>query len=508
MNIAHWLARSAQLHAERPAIAHGQSIWCTYAEFGERAAKVATWLMRQGVVEGDRVALFMHNRPDYLELQWGVWWVGAVVVPINSKLHPREAAWIVQHADAKLVFTDESMLSELETALAELGHVARIGCETGFSLDESLPLAKLAERQEDDPCWLFYTSGTTGRPKGVILGARQLRWMSLAYLAEIDTVIPGDVMLHPAPMSHGGGMYHLPYVLQGGLNVVPQSGGFDSVECLLLAAHWQRTSFFAAPTMVRRLVDTVKQSGRPAKGLSTIVYGGGPMYLTDIQEALQVIGPHFAQIYGQGECPMTITAQPKHIINDTQQPRHLQRLASVGRAQSMVELSIRDANGQVLPVGERGEVCVRGEVVMSGYWRDESATSAAMHNGWLATGDVGRLDAEGFLTLLDRSKDLVVSGGTNIYPREVEEALLSHPDVAEVSVIGRSDKEWGEVVVAYVVPRRSLDAATLDAHCLEHIARFKRPKHYCFVEVLPKNNYGKVLKTTLRELDATRAQGV
>lgn len=507
MNIATWLGRSARLHGARAAIANGERVWCSFAEFAERAARAATWLARQGLKPGDRVALFMFNRPDYLEVQWGVWWAGAVVVPINAKLHPREAAWIVQHSESKLVFTDEDRRIEVAAALRELQCEAVVEFATGFTLDATLPVSAIADRAEDDPCWLFYTSGTTGRPKGVTLAARQLRWMTLGYLAAVQPVQPGDVMLHPAPMSHGGGMYHLPYVLQGGVNVVPESGAFDAAECLALAAHWTNASFFAAPTMVRRLVDAVRQAGTRPQGLETIIYGGGPMYLADIQEALAVIGPHFAQIYGQGECPMTITALPKHVINNSAQPRFLERLASVGQAQSMVEVSIRDAQGQPLPAGERGEVCVRGDVVMSGYWRDDVATAAAMRDGWLDTGDVGALDEDGFLTLLDRSKDLVVSGGTNIYPREVEEALLTHPDVAEVSVIGRPDPEWGEVVVAYVVARRVMQAAELDAHCLENIARFKRPKHYRFIESLPKNNYGKVLKTALRELDAQSTRG-
>lgn len=417
----------------------------------------------------------------------------------------REAAWIVCHSGSLLAFTDAGHAQALAAALAEpvqgAGRPAQVVCDTHFIHDEVLPLSALIERAEDDPCWLFYTSGTTGRPKGVTLAARQLRWMSAAYLAAVQSVEPGDAMLHPAPLSHGGGLYHLPYVLQGGLNVVPASGGFDEAECLALAAHWGRSSFFAAPTMVRRIVEQVRHTGQRPQGLATIVYGGGPMYLSDIEQALQWVGPHFAQIYGQGECPMTITVLPRAAINDSLHPRYRERLASVGHAQSMVEVSVQDADGHCLPAGECGEICVRGEVVTSGYWNDPAATTVAIRNGWLATGDVGVLDEDGFLTLLDRSKDLVVSGGTNIYPREVEEALLTNPDVVEVSVIGRPDPEWGEVVVAFVVGRRALDTAELDAHCLAHIARFKRPKHYHFVEALPKNNYGKVLKTTLRQLD-------
>jgi long-chain acyl-CoA synthetase len=271
-----------------------------------------------------------------------------------------------------------------------------------------------------------------------------------------------------------------------------------------LAAHWHHASFFAAPTMVRRLVDHVHASGRAPVGLATITYGGGPMYLADIQRALQVIGPHFAQIYGQGESPMTITVLPPAVINDHTHPRHAERLASVGHAQPMLEVSVRDGAGAALPTGAVGEVCVRGDVVMCGYWQQPEATAAAIRDGWLYTGDVGRLDEEGFLTLLDRSKDLIISGGSNIYPREVEEVLLQHAAVEEAGVIGRPDAEWGEVVVAYVVARTPVAAAELDAWCQQQIARFKRPRRYRFVDTLPKNNYGKVLKTALRDDEAQR----
>ncbi len=504
MNLAHWLERSAAVFGDRPAIARGRTVVRSYREFAADAARCAGWLHEQGLVPGDRVGLFLGNQPDYLRLLWGAWWAGMVAVPINAKLHGREAALILSDCAATMCFVDASHADRLA------GHVpgaCRVIDDHGF-LDAPRDAAQagrlpnapvpVAPRDEDDDAWLFYTSGTTGTPKGVRLSARNLRWMALAYLAEVQPVAPGDAMLHPAPLSHGSGMYHLPYVLNGGLNVLPQSGGFDPAEIAALAAHWGNASLFAAPTMVRRLVDWARGQPAPLPGLATVVYGGGPMYLADIEDACTVLGPHLAQIYGQGESPMTITVLPRHVVEDRSHPRHRERLASVGYPQPMVEVSIRALDGTPVAVGDEGEVCVRGEVVMKGYWGQPHASEQTLRGGWLRTGDIGRLDEDGFLTLLDREKDLIISGGSNIYPREVEEALLRHPAVAEVSVIGAPDAEWGEIVVAYVVTHAPVGESELDGHCLEQIARFKRPRRYRFVEALPKNNYGKVLKTELR----------
>ncbi len=506
MNLAHWLERGAAVFGERPALARGRSAVCSYREFAAGAAHTAAWLHREGLVPGDRIGFFLGNQPDYLRLLWGVWWAGMVAVPINVRLHGREAAFILSDCAATLCFVDASHAAEL---VGHLPGACRVIDHFPFldaaPDDADAPAAGPAERTEDDDAWLFYTSGTTGRPKGVRLSARNLRWMTLAYLAEVQPVAPGDAMLHPAPLSHGSGLYHLPYVLNGGVNVLPESGGFDGAEIAMLAAHWGNASLFAAPTMVRRLVDWARAGAAPLPGLATVVYGGGPMYLADIEDACAVLGPHLAQIYGQGESPMTITVLPRHVIADRAHPRHRERLASVGYAQPMVQVSIRAEDGGVRPAGEPGEVCVRGEVVMKGYWNQPHASTEALRDGWLRTGDIGRLDADGFLTLLDRGTDLIISGGSNIYPREVEEVLLRHPAVAEVSVIGAPDAEWGEIVVAYVVPHAPVAEEDLDGHCLAHIARFKRPRRYRFVEALPKNHYGKVLKTELR--DRERAAG-
>ena len=240
------------------------------------------------------------------------------------------------------------------------------------------------------------------------------------------------------------------------------------------------------------------------ENIRTLIWGGAPMYVEDALLALDRFGPRLAQIYGQGEAPMTITTLSKQDIADRGHPRWRERLASAGLPYASVEVMIADAQDRAVPPGEMGEILCRGDVVMPGYWQNAEASRAALRGGWLHTGDVGAFDTEGYLHLKDRSKDLIISGGSNIYPREVEEVLLMHPQVREVSVIGRPDREWGEVVVAYVVGDAS--PAALDALCLERIARFKRPKDYVFVGALPKNNYGKILKTELRSADAKRAE--
>jgi long-chain acyl-CoA synthetase len=235
-------------------------------------------------------------------------------------------------------------------------------------------------------------------------------------------------------------------------------------------------------------------AARTPRNLKTITYGGAPMYVADCLRAIELFGPRMFQLFGQGEAPMTITGLP--------QSEHAKRthLETCGYARTGVEVKIFDDQDRELPHGEVGEIVTRSDCVMKGYWENPEATAKARRGGWLHTGDVGSLDTEGFLTIKDRSKDLIISGGANIYPREIEEVLLRHPAVAECSVVGRQHAEWGEEVVAFIVKRRPVDPGELENLLLDNIARFKRPREYRFVEALPKNNYGKVLKTELRDL--------
>lgn len=493
MNPAEWLTRIAQTAPERPAIYCGETQVATYGDFARRAAGLAAWLGMQGIAPGDRVALFAKNCPEYLIALYAIWHAGAIAVPINAKLHAREASWIIADSGARLCFTTADHLD----GLSDLSESA-CALQDIEALETQHPPAPPHPTRDTDVIWLFYTSGTTGRPKGVMLTSLNLMLMSTAYLADVDDVSPEDAILYAAPMSHGAGIYNFVHVMRGARHVVAASGGFDAEEVLDLGARIGGLSMFAAPTMVRRLVDVARDRDGQ-EGIKTIIYGGGPMYVADIIEAVEVMGPRFVQIYGQGECPMAVTSLTRAEVADRSAPDWRERLGSVGRAQSVVRLRIADARGHDVPTGEIGEILVQSPVVMAGYWNNPDSTAQTVKDGWLYTGDMGALDANGYLTLHDRSKDVIISGGTNIYPREVEEALLSHPAVREVSVVGRPDPEWGEEVVAFVVTEPGTTAQALDAHCLAHIARFKRPKHYEFVADLPKNNYGKVLKNELRK---------
>lgn len=505
MNLATWLHQTGAVRPEAPAIYFGEKLHATYADFAFRAWAVGDHLKRaHGIQRGDRVALFAKNCAEYLEMLYGVLWIGAIIVPINSKLHPREAAWIIENAEATLAITDTGEVYSPPEALS--GGCAEVGIRSeefiqAIAAASAEDYSPPVETDEDDVAWLFYTSGTTGRPKGVMTTHRNLRMMATCYALDVDTASPDDHHLYAAPMSHGAGIYNFQFVRAGGRHVIPQSQGFDPAEIQHLAGHYGNLVFFAAPTMITRLLRHAETSGYKGDGIRAIIYGGGPMYLADITRALKRFGPKFAQVYGQGESPMTITAMPRDLVADLNQPNAEARRASVGTAQSCVQVRIVDEKMQDVPVGETGEIIVRGDTVMKGYWHNEAATAKTILDGWLKTGDLGHLDGDGFLTLTDRSKDVIISGGTNIYPREVEEALLTHDGVLEAAVIGCPHADWGEEVVAFIVPteENACDEAALEEWCRSQIASFKKPKQYVFVPDLPKNSYGKVLKTSLRE---------
>jgi fatty-acyl-CoA synthase len=485
VNLFALLDQAAQRFPDRGAVYHGGRRRCTWRELRDYALRLAGSI-RQQCPAGARIAIASENRPEIVELLFGIWASECVAVPINYKLHPREMMQIIDNASVSQVFASA-------TVAAGLG--SGCGCPVEVLEGEEYS-RRLAAAAVAAPCtdpatlaWLFYTSGTTGRSKGAMLTHRNLMAMTIAHLADIDSPDEGCSLVHAAPMSHGSGLYIPAYVLRGARQVIPERGGFDPAEFLDLCEHHPGSSAFLAPTMVQRVIATGR--ARPSQ-LRTIVYGGGPMYVESIKKALAAFGPVFAQIYGQGESPMTITGlrRADHEAADDA------ILGSVGYPRSGMEVAVLRDDDTPATVGEIGEIVCRGDVVMCGYWHNPAATDETLRDGWLRTGDMGSFDARGYLTLHDRSKDVVISGGANIYPREVEEALLEHPGVSEACVVGAPDADWGEIVVAFIVG--GVDPDELDAHLLQRIARFKRPKRYLAVDQLPKNSYGKVLKRELR----------
>jgi long-chain acyl-CoA synthetase len=459
VNVVQFLLQNARRLPDQPAIAVGEKVVHSYASLSHRVSRLASGLAAKFNLEpGDRVAFAMKNCPQYWELLFACWHAGLAAVPMNAKLHAKEFDYIVGNCGAKASFFDPQEFLDIA--------------------GEPRPPA---ETKPDDLAWLFYTSGTTGVPKGAMLTHRNLLFATQAYFADIDKLAPGDAILHPAPLSHGSGLYGLPHFAAGAVNVIPESGGFDAEEIFDLMDRWPNASFFAAPTMIVRLLAS-PAARRPEK-LKTITYGGAPMYVADALRAIDLFGPRLYQLFGQGESPMTITGLPQRFHAGKM------KLETCGYARTGVEVKVL----------ESGEIVTRSDCVMAGYWNNPEASAQTLRGGWLHTGDIGRMDEQGFLTILDRSKDMIISGGSNIYPREIEEVLLRHPSVAECSVVGRAHAEWGEEVVAFIVGRSPVTPGELDALCLENIARFKRPKQYLFVESLPKNNYGKVLKTELRK---------
>lgn len=500
--LAHW----GRERPTSPAVAVGEHKLYDYQTLAGRVSRLASGLLSLGCKPGDRVAMILNNGPAYFDILFACWHAGLIPVPINARLHANEFAYILQNSGASLCFYSEILRSAMPASLGEENRVA-ISVESAAYRNLFLTPMSAVSVQGDSVAWLFYTSGTTGVPKGAMITHANLWAMCDCYFADVDDISPWSCILHPAPLSHGSGLYALAHLRAGSCQVLPQSASFETAEIFELIKAWPDAVFFAAPTMIRRLVQYPHEVDTHL--LKSIIYGGAPMYLQDTKAFIERFGPKLAQLYGQGETPMTITALSQRTFRESSHPRWESRIASAGTAQSAVTVTTVDETGQPVGTGEIGEIVVSGATVMKGYWNNPAATRSAMRGRWLRTGDLGVFDDDGYLTLKDRAKDLIISGGSNIYPREVEEVLVKHPDVSEVSVIGTPDPEWGELVVAYIVVNNAQHDSSvsdlfsaLDKLCLLHIARFKRPRRYRVTESLPKNNYGKVLKRSLRDTES------
>ena len=510
LNIGTYLARAAEQVPDRLAIACGDD-HATYAETEHRVNSLGLALRSLGLQKGDRIAILQWNGRQFLETLLACFKTGLGVVPINARLHPEEVCYHVRDAEAAaLVYGPEftEAIASIRPALPDTRHFISLIASAPWELDfESLVREHATMRDQtqrveaDDLAWLFYTSGTTGRPKGAMLTHGNLDYVVTSYLADVLPIDSQDAALHAAPLSHGSGFQALANLARGAANVILFPRHFEPVTVFETIERFHVTNMFLAPTMVKLLLNAPEIDHYDLTSLRYIVYGGAPMYVADLKAAVTRLGWALVQIFAQGETPMTGTylRREDHILNGSEEQER--RLMSAGVARTGIEVAIVNSEDREVPRGQTGEVVVRGRTVMHGYWRQPDATAEALRNGWLHTGDLGYMDTSGYVFMLDRKKDMIISGGVNIYPREIEDVILHHPAVSEVAVVGVPDDLWGESVKAIVALRdgSSVTEQAIIDHCLAHLARFKKPRSVEFVAGLPKNAYGKILKRELRE---------
>lgn len=507
MNVATLFKKAGRTYASRLAIRHdGQET--TYGELDARTDSLASGLRSLGLRPQDRMVIWSHNRPELVELLISGWKANLIVVPVNVRLHPREVAFIAANCRAQALVYDGTLAQAVRSIADELP--AGLACiQIGGPVLGARSFEEiLASRQgavedaaDDELAWLFYTSGTTGKPKGAMLTHRNLTAMVMNCLADVCSFQPEDVVLHVAPLTHGSGMFLLPALARGSLNVISHHASFEPAQIFeLIAGQRVNVIAFLAPTMIAKLIADPDLSRHNLSSLRCAPYGGGPMYVEQIKKAIDVLGPIWVQIYGQGETPMTAAYLRSHEHRyDTEEFER--RLGSAGITRTDMELRILGSDGQEQAAGHLGEIAVRGPTVMKGYWEDPAPTAAALRNGWLHTGDIGYMDDGGYVYIVDRAKEMIISGGNNVYPREVEEVLLTHPDILEAAVVGIPDPYWGESVHAVIATRSGAGVTEQEVieHCRASLASYKKPRSVEFVRELPKSAYGKVLKRELRQ---------
>jgi long-chain acyl-CoA synthetase len=507
MNTGDLLTNAARSYGSHPAFIFEERVR-TYAEANARADALAHALVAAGVGPGDRVALSMRNCPEFLEAMFGVWKLGGVIVPLNAGFTPDELAWHLDDCGAVVALVDDisrETLIPLRPGLPALRRVVCCGAggegADATLADELAPYEGQAfasvHTGRDDLAWIAYTSGTTGRPKGAMLSHGNMNHQCLTTLADVERMEQHHVGMHSAPLSHGSGHNALVFTMKACTQVIHRSWGFDPALWLQQVERYRVAAVFLVPTQIKMIVDHPDTPGRDLSSLEWIIYGGAPMYREDQIRALKTLGNCLVQIYGQTETPMagTVLTRDEHSIDDGDG-----RERSVGRVRVGIELKILDDKDTEVPPGTPGQICVRGETVMLGYWNRPDATAETLANGWLHTGDVGSMDANGYVFILDRLKDLIISGGLNVYPIEIEDVLLEHPDVSEACVVGVPDEKWGEAVRAVVVrvAGSALTAEDLIAFARQRLAGYKTPKAVDFVDAVPKTAYGKVDKKAVR----------
>jgi acyl-CoA synthetase (AMP-forming)/AMP-acid ligase II len=509
MNLAHFLTQSARRFPDRTAFVWGERQW-TWRAFERRVDAMATALsMRFGISKGDRVLVHSQNCNQMFESMFACFRLGAVWVPTNFRQSPSEVAYLAEASGARGMICGAGFPDHAEacrTASPALRFVIAIG-EADFgenydALVEAYEGQQVAEAavERDDPCWFFFTSGTTGRPKAAVLTHGQMAFVVTNHLCDLmPGTTEGDASLVVAPLSHGAGVHQLVQVARGVKTILLSSEKMQPAEAWELIEKWRVTNLFTVPTIVKLLVEDPAVERFDHSSLRYVIYAGAPMYRADQVRALKALGSVLVQYFGLGEVTGNITLLPPacHAIEDGPGAR----IGTCGFARTGMQISIQDDSGDELPAGETGEICVIGPAVFAGYYENPEANAKAFRNGWFRTGDLGHMDGEGFLYITGRASDMYISGGSNIYPREIEEKILLHPDISEVAVLGMPDPVWGEIGVAVCVARPGADPQGIDLRgWLDgRMARYKLPKHVLFWDALPKSAYGKVTKKMIRE---------
>ncbi|MCP4620551.1 MAG: AMP-binding protein [Bradyrhizobium sp.] len=515
MNLAYMLTQNARRHGDRVGFVWDDRSF-TWREIEAKVTALAAALAARGVDKGDRVLVHSKNCDEMFWSMFAAFRLGAVWVPTNFRLMPDEVAYLATASGAKAFLCHGDFPEHAEAVKAAspaLAFTWRIGDTGGFgerTVAEAIAAhadAKVEDARVDynDPCWFFFTSGTTGRSKAAVLTHGQMAFVVTNHLADLTPgVTERDASLVVAPLSHGAGVHQLVQTARGVKTILLPTEKFDIPEAFRLIEAHRVANIFTVPTILKMMVEHPAADKFDHSSLRHVIYAGAPMYREDQKAALKKLGPVIVQYFGLGEVTGNITVMPAALHEAEDGP--LARIGTCGYERAGMQVSIQDDNGRELKPFETGEICVIGPAVFAGYYDNPEANAKAFRDGWFRTGDLGHVDAEGFVYITGRASDMYISGGSNIYPREVEEKILTHPAVGEVAVLGVPDPFWGEVGVAVCVARegaKPVSEAELAAFLAPKVPRYKMPKRFFFWEALPKSGYGKIPKRLVRdELEA------
>jgi fatty-acyl-CoA synthase len=514
MNLAHMLTQNGRRHGSRTGFVWGEKSW-TWREIDAEVSALAAALAARGVARGDRILVHSKNCAEMFWSMFAAFRLGAIWVPTNFRLMPDEVAYLASASGAKAFLCDGDF-PDHAAAVSGPAFTWRIG-EGGAFGERSVSSAIAAQIRAvvenaavdyDDPCWFFFTSGTTGRSKAAVLTHGQMTFVVTNHLADLT---PGtteqDASLVVAPLSHGAGVHQLMQTARGAKTVLLPTERFDITEAYRLIQAHRVTNLFTVPTILKMMVEHPAVDKFDHSSLRHVIYAGAPMYREDQKTALRRLGKVIVQYFGLGEVTGNITVLPAalHEEEDTAGAR----IGTCGFERTGMQVSIQNDDGRELKPFETGEICVIGPAVFAGYFDNPDANAKAFRDGWFRTGDLGHVDEEGFVYITGRASDMYISGGSNIYPREIEEKILTHPAVGEVAVLGVPDPVWGEVGVAVCVAREGAKPATeaeMAAFLAPKVPRYKMPKRFFFWDALPKSGYGKIPKRLVR--DELQARGL